>query len=279
MKPVHFLPALLLALGVAAPAAAQQELLRIESPHPDPDDYFGSALAVSGERLVVGALYDDQVASNAGAAFVFDAISGALLFELVPAQLGAHDRFGSAVAIGGARVIVGAPGHDGAEEDEGAVFVFDLGTGVLLYELEASDAARDDAFGTSLVLSGGLLVVGAPEDDDGGSRTGSAYVFDLATGQELRKLNATDAEADDQLGSSVAASAGRALVGAPWDDDIGLDMGAAYLFDLETGAQLHKLLPSNPVWQSSFGECVALSGDVAICTQIHQSYPGFVYVS
>ena len=46
-------------------------------------------------------------------------------------------------------------------------------------ELTASDPAKDDNFGVSVSISGDTVVVGANNDDDAGSGSGSAYVLDL----------------------------------------------------------------------------------------------------
>ena len=62
-----------------------------------------------------------------------------------------------------------------------------------------------------------------------------------------RKLTASDAEQNDLFGSSVSVHENIALVGALGDDDKGFfDVGSAYLFNVETGKQLHKLTPDLP---------------------------------
>jgi len=55
-------------------------------------------------------------------------------------------------------------------------------------------------------------------------------LFDVATGNQLAKLTASDAAASDWFGFSVAISSNRALVGAYLDDDGGSASGSAYLF-------------------------------------------------
>ncbi len=47
-------------------------------------------------------------------------------------------------------------------------------------KLTASDAAAEDVFGGSVSVSGDTAIVGAYADDDAGSRSGSAYIFQLA---------------------------------------------------------------------------------------------------
>ena len=54
-------------------------------------------------------------------------------------------------------------------------------------KLIASDGAAEDYFGNSVAVSGNTAVIAAWRDDDNGFDSGSAYVFDVTTGQELFK--------------------------------------------------------------------------------------------
>ena len=112
----------------------------------------------------------------------------------------------------------------------------------------ASDGADSDQFGSAVAVDGGTAVVGAPQDDDNGDNSGSAYVFTRHPlsgiwGQKA-KLTASDRDANDYFGSSVAVRGGTIVVGAyaanidvcdpdeSDDDDCDEDprSGAAYLF-------------------------------------------------
>ena len=101
-------------------------------------------------------------------------------------------------------------------------------------KLTASDAAAGDQFGLSVSLSGDRALVGVFLDDDNGSNSGSAYVFDLSGGTwtQTQKLTASDAAADDDFGFSVSLSGDRALIGAFGDDDNGSNSGSTYVSDL-----------------------------------------------
>ncbi|WP_082162489.1 PEP-CTERM sorting domain-containing protein [Crocosphaera watsonii] len=94
----------------------------------------------------------------------------------------------------------------------------------------ASDGAADDQFGLSVSLSGNRALVGSRFDDDNGNNSGSAYIFDVTTGNFLQKLTPPDGAAGDQFGISVSLSGNRALVASYLDDDNGTDSGSAYLF-------------------------------------------------
>jgi len=119
-------------------------------------------------------------------------------------------------------------------------------------------------FGGSVAISGNTALVGALGDNDGGSVSGSAYLFDITTGNQLAKLTASDAATGDVFGGSVAISGNTALVGARGDDDGGSFSGSAYLFDITTGNQLAKLTASDAATGDFFGESVAISGNTAL---------------
>ena len=97
-------------------------------------------------------------------------------------------------------------------------------------------AAASDEFGRSVAVGSGRVVVGAYGDDDNGSASGSAYIFDLE-GNFINKINGahgTGAGAGDNFGWSVAVGSGRIVVGADQDDDNGIGAsGSAYIFDLD----------------------------------------------
>ena len=147
------------------------------------------------------------------------------------------------MAISGGSAIVGAHVSDDAGSNSGSAYVFDVDPlsatfGNELVKLTASDAAAGDLFGISVGISGDTAIVGAYLNDDDGTDSGSAYVFDVdplsATfGNELVKLTASDAAAGDQFGISVAISGDTAVVGAYLDDDGGDDSGSAYVFDAD----------------------------------------------
>lgn len=88
--------------------------------------------------------------------------------------------------------------------------------------------------GSVVSISGDRLVVGDSGDDDNGSNAGAAYVFErLANGiwQEIVKLSASDASAEDRFGSTVELNGDRMVIGASGNDDDGENSGAAYVFE------------------------------------------------
>ncbi len=100
-----------------------------------------------------------------------------------------------------------------------------------LFKLLPDDGAINDQFGISVAISGATAIVGAPFDDDNGSQSGSAYLFDTTTGVLITKLLPDDGAEGDRFGRSVGISGNIAIVGAHFDNDNGLQSGSAYLFD------------------------------------------------
>lgn len=183
---------------------------------------------------------------------------------LRPDDIESGDNFGFSIAIGDGLILVGATGDDDNGENSGSVYVFDAATGQQLRKLLPSDGAAGDKFGGSVSIDQGLAIIGATSDDDNGSNAGAVYLFDVMTGQQLRKLLPDDGEGGDIFGARVSISGGVILVGAPGADDHGLNSGSAYVFDAATGQQLWKILPYDGQALSSFGYSVALRDDIAV---------------
>ena len=164
------------------------------------------------------------------------------------------DTFGGSVAVGSGRIVVGANNDDDDGSASGSAYIFDL-DGTQLAKITASDGATDDYFGGSVDVGSGRIVVGARGDDDNGSHTGSAYIFDL-DGTQLAKIKASDGVANDNFGQAVAVGSGRICVGA-YGPLTGTRTGSAYIFDL-TGNQLAKITASDGAAGDRFGGSVAV---------------------
>ncbi|NNF05172.1 MAG: hypothetical protein HKN21_00290, partial [Candidatus Eisenbacteria bacterium] len=146
---------------------------------------------------------------------------GDQLFKLTASDAASGDSFGSGVGLSGNIGIVGAQGDDDPGSNAGSAYLFDATTGNQLFKLAATDAQAGDVFGEVVAIDGNVAIVGAAQSDDAGSASGSAYLFDVTTGNQLFKLTASDAAAGDFFGISVGISGNVAIVGAWFDDDNG----------------------------------------------------------
>jgi len=251
-------------------------------------DRFGNSVSISGDTLVIGAPYDDDNGSSSGSAYVFVKPTGGWTgtldesAKLLATDGAASDYFGTSVSLSGDTVVVGARSGDGKVTDSGSAYVFvkPAGgwTGTLneSAKLLARDGAASDSFGYSVSISGDTVIVGAYGDDDGGSRSGSAYVFVKPAGgwtgtlDESAKLLALDGAASDSFGISVSISGNTLVIGAPYDDDRGSNSGSAYVFVMPPGGwsstlnQSAKLLATDGAVSDYFGRSVSISGDTLV---------------
>ena len=227
---------------------------------------FGNAVGISGTTAIVGAPFSGPTLS--GRAYLFDTTTGLQIAKLggdpgpVGSSINAYG-FGYSVAICGTSAIVGSAWDDDNGSQSGSAYLFDTTTGARIAKLLPSDGTANDRFGISVAISGTTAIVGAHFDDDNGSDSGSAYLFDTSTGLQIAKLLPNDPAACDEFGISVAISGTTAIVGAHLEDGNGTSSGSAYLFDISTGVQIAKLLSSDGVTFDEFGISVAISNATA----------------
>ena len=173
----------------------------------------------------------------------------------------ANDYFGYSVAVGSGRIVVGAHRNDvGSNSNQGSAYIYDL-DGNEVGIITASDGAADDAFGHSVAVGSGRIVVGAPFNDVGSNNNqGSAYIFDL-NGNEVGIITASDGTNFDSFGYSVAVGCGKIVVGAYVDNSY---QGSAYIFDLD-GNEVGILTASDGASMDRFGYSVAVgSGRIVV---------------
>lgn len=236
------------------------------------DDFFGYSVAVWGDTVVVGAYGDDDRGSNSVSAYVFtrSGTTWAQQQKLSASDGVGSDFFGSSVDVSCDTIVVGANGDDDNGGDSGSAYVFTRSGSSWSQQqkLTASDGAASDYFGSSVSLSGDTVVVGADGDDDGGSDSGSAYIFTRSgtAWSEQDKLAASDAQAGDGFGYSVALSGSRMVVGARYDDDNGSNSGSAYVFSYNGTDWPQKAKETAPdaTTEDYFGHSVAVSNDTAL---------------
>lgn len=203
-------------------------------------DYFGSSVSISGDYALVGAPGDDEMSRiNCGSVYIFkrSASSWIQMGSKLIAQDGApNDAFGYSVSINGEYAIVGAPFHSHFETYKfyGTAYIFKLTENVWqqVAKLSASDKEANDYFGSSVAISSGFAIVGAPFDDDNGKDSGSAYIFQRSgsTWSQVKKLLPAEVSAGDYFGNSVAINGDDAVVGAPRDDnERGTNAGSIYI--------------------------------------------------
>ena len=233
-------------------------------------DFFGYAVALSGETALVGAQRASVGgADSRGAAYVFARSGGVWTqqAQLTASDGEAGDHFGTAVALSGDTAVIGA--DVGGAADKGAVYVFTRGGGEWAEQaqLTVSTTSLYPRLGCSVALSGGTIVAGAYWSDHGGAAMrGTAYVFTgaVATWSQQAELSASAGDGGDQFGVAVAVDGDTAVVGA---DQAGASLkGAAYVFTRSGGVWTERktLAASDGGSGDQFGYAVALSGGTAL---------------
>lgn len=240
-------------------------------------DFFGHSVKLDGDRFIAGATGNDDGASSAGTAYIFDYdsinSSWSESVKLISFQPGSLDYFGSKVDIQGDRAIVSAPNRNALVgsfdySDVGMVAVFDKNgnnwdSTTMLF---APDLNAADFFGIDISLSGDRILVGSYKDDDGGAESGSAYIFDYDTNTSSwnsgTKITAPDAVAYDHFGTSVALDGATAYIGSPENDDNSESSSGSvyvYTYDGSSWAYQNILLHTDtPRNSDAFGNSIAV---------------------
>ena len=263
----------LVAIGLttvcALPAAAQvvnEDYIFFPADNAEGDE-FGWSIAISGSIAVVGSPKDGENGIDSGSAYIFDLITGQQVTKLIPDDNKEGDQFGWSVAITGNIVIIGARRDDEHAYNSGSAYLFDLTTGQQIMKLVPEDGDEDDIgiqFGSSVAASGTVAIIGAGFDNENGRHSGSAFLFDISTGQQIAKLLPDDGDRNDYFGTTVSIDGTTAIVGAYGNDDFGENSGSAYLFDTSTATQIFKLSPDPVSVGDLFGTSVSISGTTAV---------------
>ncbi len=150
----------------------------------DPVDRFGTEVAISGDIAIIGAEQDDDGGLNAGAAYLYDYITGTLLHKLVGPGTPESELFGFSVDIDGNYAVVGTfPFGEAAH-----AFIYDVTTGALEQQIEASDGGSFDWYAWNVDILGSRAIIGS-HSADGGSLLfkgkGAAYLYELGGGSDM----------------------------------------------------------------------------------------------
>ena len=247
------------------------------NPTPALLDNFGRAVSVSGNLALISAPNDDTGGTNAGAAYLFNTATGALVQTFLNPVPGptSGDNFGQDVAVFGNRALISTTQDDTANMNAGAAYLFDTTTGSLLHTFlnptpELNNVfGNNDNFGFSVALSSTRIAIAAPNENINGFHNGAVYLYDLATFNLLKTLviPTPNRDTEEFLGNDVALSDTYVLAGAPFRNlgsaQAQKDLGAAFLYDAITGAFLQEIDDMAPLINDRFGWSVALDGTSA----------------
>ena len=267
-------------------------------------DRFGLSVALDGDTVVIGSYLDNDNGNDSGSAYVFTRNTAGNLTsgwtqraKLTANDAATYDHFGRSVSIDGDTIVVGSYLDDDNGYNSGSAYVYTRNTAgnltsgwTQVAKLTAGDGAQDDKFGQSVAISGDTVVIGSYLDDDKGTASGSAYVFNTAktwvqVGGDL------DGEAAYDLfgGSTLPAKSicmsddgRRAAVGALFNDGVGSSAGHVRVYE-ESNNSWSQLGGDLDAWAAyvQFGSCVAMDANgarVAIGARSANSNKGEVRV-
>lgn len=253
----HFLALALVTSLIFASSHAQvfTEQYTIISDEPSQWDDFGDIISIDG-GIIATSRSGSTITSLV---YLYEESTGNLVRTLLPVDNDPSDLFGFSVVIKDGIVAVGAPQHNGAG---GAVYLFDANTGNQISILVADDAAPGKGFGSSVAISNGTLAIGSMSDDPNGTWSGSVYIFDIATGNQLRKIVPNDGGIFGLFGKNLAMS-GDTIAISSSGDGLTFSLGAVYLFDAISGTQLHKLRPVDVVAGNGvYGSSISIDNNI-----------------
>lgn len=235
----------------------------------DAGDNFGFSVAIEGNLALVGAPNDDDIANNAGAVYVYNPSSGALLRKVFAndrVSPPADDGYGLSVALLGGRGVIGAWRSDFDGTFSGSSYVVAAATGAQTSILRPfSTDPRFNATGLShgwrTAISPSFILVGGPGDPEFESGGGSAYIYTNASSPSLvAKVFPSDPGLADNFGRRVALSDTIAVISSQFDNDNGPDSGSIYIFDPASGSQQRKVVPTAVSAGDLFGRSVSTEG-------------------
>lgn len=246
-----------------------QQEADLTHPTPAAGDEFGAAVAIHGALIAVGSPRDDEGATDAGSVHLWALRDGTWMpeGELRAPDPHVADWFGSAVAVHGDWVAVGAYGADPQGEKSGAVYLFQRGESgwSLQMKLAPRELKAGDWFGFSLSIDGNWLAVGAPRDDSAAESSGSVRLFEHRGDEWLMSatLLPPAGSVTAWFGYALALDRDRLLIGAPGDDTGADSAGIATLFERRNGNWVARaqLAASSPRPEERFGSSVDLRDD------------------
>lgn len=236
-------------------------------------DFFGMEAALDGTRLAIAATQDDDLGFNSGEVYLFD-FDGTSWVETARLQApdgDASDKFGSALALSGDVLVVGAAADEpGGIVNSGSAYAFRNvgGTWGLEQKLTSQAAVTGGQYGWALATDGALLLVSAIEEAIGGAERGAVYAYehDGTSWNQVQRFMQSDGADGDRFGwemdLDLSAGTPRLAVGATEHGGT----GAVYIFERQGGTwvELDKVVSASSASGDALGWDVELAWPVLV---------------
>jgi len=244
---------------------------------------FGAAVAMDGSIAVVGAYQHPSGGSVRGQAYIFRKVGSNWVEEAI---LQASDEvnsawFGTAVAISGTTVLIGAFQHPSGGTSRGQAYIFRYNgsSWVQSQILQASDEFNEAWFGLSLSIQGNLAVIGAPGYSIGANNYGQAYVFRFNGSNWIQEkiLKAADEARSSQFGFSVATDGNKIAVGDNNYDTPLPGRGRLFMYSHTGSDWIEEQTLNGSDNPGEFAEFISLDGSRLLIGNPNHSGGGRVY--
>jgi hypothetical protein len=246
-------------------------------------DFFGTAVALSGDTAVVGA--PGSYVGGSGHVYMF-ARSGGVWTQQAVFYGNYADNLGASVAISGDTALAGRPGtYFQIWDGVGGVTIYKRSNGQWSFSGSIQPPGfpgtleENAHFGATVALSNDTALVGWPQRDRSGivdAGQVNVYVQSGGSWNFQDTLLANDAQTNDRFGSAIALSGNTAVIGVPLNDNVkGTDAGAAYVFARIAGLWVGqgKLLANDGAANDLLGISVAVINDTAVLGSFQHDTP------
>lgn len=243
---------------------------------------FGTAVYVSGDQLIVGAISDYDLGAWSGSVQVFHLANSLNVYEesvnlpiytdtpqldnetnRASRPFPEHTKFAPAKLLDKNGIMDSLPSQNNV-----------LLSMPVMQQLAASDPSDGKQYGKSVSIFGDYAFVGAHCDAQKGNGAGAVYIYKInqSNGKwdQLQKLFPDTSIINENFGNAVAVSGDYAIVGASGHDGAGYyDIGCAYIFKLNSSTGLWEqktmLIPPISTFHNNvyFGYSVAIYHDKA----------------
>jgi hypothetical protein len=213
------------------------ETAKLQANDPGIDDHFGYKVAIDENLIIVSAMLEDEGGQDAGAVYVFEKqVSGSWVQKqkLLGSDAGYDDRFGSGIDIEGERILVGASRQDPFGINTGKAYIFEKSgsSWIEVATIVSNDGSAQRDFGNDLALDGNFAAIAAFRNS--GDR-GSIYLFERqsqAQWSQVQKIMPSSLDGSDFFAINLEMKDGKFISGASCDDDLAINAGKVYIFDL-----------------------------------------------
>jgi len=235
--------------------------------------YFGQSLHIHENSLIIGVIYDNQMGSAAGAAYIFARPDADSYFteqkKLLMPDAEAGDRAGQSVGIYEDTAVVGAWGEDTGGNDKGAIYIFTRTGTTWDSGQKKQDSLTDtgDRMGYAVAIWGDYISAGAIYQDTGGNDVGLVRIFQRTSGKSWnvwQAIQPSDRQTFQRFGYSLAMDETTIVVGAYTDSHIVSGGGSIYVFEKGVSWYNETFKEQSGTPNSHLGSSVSVHGDTIV---------------